>query len=304
MAFVTAVPVGAVRGVTVSSSFSKNNGFAAVSAKPQARNLISMASPKKAEGRSKYFDLFQQINAPNREKAFYTPPALRPNFKNARAASTSISTRAVDDYITACAQRQYIAAQNGSGVYSQSCTEGTVSGAAEASRVASLAVSFRRNQEAGVASFNKLYETRRMAFALANGCNYEEKLIGNYPEAARMTVVGTAEKFSVCSRYATPNSLAEKYMAECVERAKSASKCSGGVYASACGDGSVKGAAEEARIASLATAYRVNTMNPIAKEQKKFDQSKFARDYYSNGCNYEDELFAKFPAVAAGMVNY
>jgi len=262
-----------------------------------------MTMVTKAEGRSKYFDLFQQMNAPNREMAFYTPPALQADFRNARAVSKSISIRVVDDYITACAQRQYIAAQNGSGVYSPSCTEGTVSGAAEASRVASLAASYKRNQESGVASFNKMYETRKMAFALANGC-YEESLIAKYPEAARMTVVGTAEKFSICSRYATPNSLAEKYMAECVERAKSASKCSGGVYATACGDGNVKGAAEDARIAGLATAYRQNTISPIAKEQKKFDQSKFARDYYSNGCNYEDDLFTKFPATAAGMVNY
>lgn len=259
----------------------------------------------KTEGRSKWFDLFQQINGPQREKAFYTPPAFRSAFKNARTVTVDFAAREADDYIATCAQRQYIAAQNGySGVYSPSCTEGTVFGAAEASRVASLSAQFRRRQESGVASFAKLFETRRLAFSMVNSCNYEEKLIGKFPESARMTIVGTAEKFGICSRYASPASVAEKYMVECVERAKSADKCPGGVYTPACQDATVKFAAEDARVASLATAYRVNTLGPLAKEQKRYDQSKFARDLYSNGCNYEDELFTKFPATAAGMVNY
>lgn len=223
---------------------------------------------------------------------------------NARVKIKKPFERRVDSYIAACAKRQYIAAQNPSGVYGPSCTEGTVSGAAEESRRAALSAEFRRAQEGGGVSFAKYFETRRLATALANGCAYEESLIGRFPDSARMTIVGTAEKYNVCSRYAMPASDAESYMADCVARARSASATSGGVYSATCNDGNEKGAAEAARVARLATKYRVGTMGALKKEQMKYDQAKFARDYYSNMCSYENDLFTKYPATAAGMVDY
>lgn len=223
---------------------------------------------------------------------------------NARKKIKKAFDRRVDDYMSACAKRQYIAAQNPSGVYRPSCTEGTVSGAAEESRRAALSAEFRRTQEGGAASFAKFFETRRLATALAHGCGYEESLIGRFPDSARMTIIGTAEKFNVCSRYQSPASDAESYMADCVARARSAVSTSGGVYQPSCSDGNEKGAAEAARVAGLATKYRVDTMDPRKKIQMKYAQAKFARDFYSNGCDYENELFTKYPATAAGMVNY
>lgn len=209
--------------------------------------------------------------------------------------------RRVDEYIAECARRQYIAAQNNSGVYSPTCTESTVSGGAEEARVASLAASFRRRQVLGVQSYTDYYETRRFATALSNGCNYEENLVGRFPAAAAMTILGTLEKEGVCSRYATPLNKAESYMSECVERAASARATQYGVYGILCSDGTTKGAAESKRVSCLASKYRNGFMNPLVKIQIKYNQSKFARDYYSHGCSYEDRLFSNYSAVAASM---
>ena len=209
--------------------------------------------------------------------------------------------RRVDDYLAQCSQRQYIAAQNSSGVYSPTCTESTVTGGAEQARVASLAASFRRRQVVGPQSFTDYYETRRFATALANGCNYEESLIRRFPAAASMTILGTTEKEGACVRYAAPSSKAESYMLQCVERAASARATPNGVYNILCSDGTTKGAAESKRVAGLATKYRNGFLNPLAKLQIKYNQIKFARDYFSHGCSYENNLFNNYSAVAAGM---
>lgn len=209
--------------------------------------------------------------------------------------------RNVDDYIANCVRRQYIAKQNASGVFGPSCTEGTVRGAAEDSRVAALAARFRRRQRPSAVSFADLFETRRRATVLAGGCNYEEMLVRRYADSALATVVGSSETIGACSRYIAPESVEEKYMAKCVERAASARSAASGVYTVMCCDGTTKGAAETKRVASLATAYRQKWRSGLAKEAYKYNVAKFARVNYSNMCSYEDALFEKYPAVAASM---
>lgn len=206
-----------------------------------------------------------------------------------------------DNYVAECARRQYIAVQNGSGVYSPACIEGTFAGAAEDSRVASLAAAFRRRQVNGVRAFADYFETRRLATALVNGCNYEESLVGRFPAAAAAIVLGISERDGTCVRYASPKSKAEEYMAASVQRAASARATPLGVYNVMCNDGTTKGAAEAKRVAGLATKYRNGFMSVLVKEQRRFNQSKFARSYFSNQCNYEDGLFSLYPAVAGSM---
>lgn len=210
-------------------------------------------------------------------------------------------TRRVDDYIADCARRQYIAKQNSSGVYSQSCTEGNVRGAAEESRVAALAARFRRRQRSSAASFADLFETRRRATALANGCNYEESLVRQYADAALATVVGSSEAIGACARYAAPESVAERYMADCVARAASARATRFGVYNVMCCDGTTKGAAEAKRVSTLATQYRQKQKSKVAKEGQKYEVAKYGMNNYGNMCSYENGLFKAYPAAAATM---
>lgn len=320
----------------VAPSPGRSKVFDAFQSSQNKKNWVGLnatASPKEPgvpEGRSKIFFNFMQsknksdFGGPPKETSIAPPDvaatlalastpffrlyanSLKAGYKSGGDARKKIMDKRgfeikVDDYIASCAKKQYIMAQNSSGVFSPSCTEGTVRGAAEDARVAALANDFRRRQISGAASFTDYYEVRKLAFALAQGCNYEESLINRFPFAARATVIGNMEKVGACNRYATPKSAEEKYMAMCVERASSARSTPYGEYCGTCSDGTVKGAAETKRVAGLATKYRMGMYSASAKEQMKYDQSKFARNYFSGGCSYENDLFTKYPATAASM---
>lgn len=73
-----------------------------------------------------------------------------------------------------------------------------------------------------------------------------------------------------------------------------------GVYNMSCNEGAAKGQAEDIRIAALNAAYR-NAQKPMGVLlQEKFNQRK--QGYaFANGCNYEEGLISKYPAIGAAF---
>lgn len=221
---------------------------------------------------------------------------------DARDAILRPQLRKADEYVAACARKQYIMGSMPTGVFSSQCFEGSVKFAAEDARVAALASEYRAKTIPSVASFADLYEARRRAIVLAKGCSYEEGLITKFSgKAAAAVVQGTSELNRACFRYSSPDSLAEKYMADCVAKQSNFRAVSGGLYGVMCCDATTSGAAEAKRVAALSTEYRNGQQSLLQKTQTKFDQAKYARDNYAHGCSYEEELFEKYPATAAAM---
>ena len=185
--------------------------------------------------------------------------------------------------------------------YSTACTEGTVQGAADAARVAALSARFRAGHRSTAAKYGDFFEARRRATAAAHGCSYEERLVGTYPRVAAAVTLGAAEASRACVRYAAPASAAEAYLAAAVDRQMKARAAAGGVFAPSCTDGAVGGEAEAARVAALATRFRTAAAPPAARAAAAYAASKAARLHFGHGCSYEEALFDKYPAVAAGM---
>mmetsp|Transcript_9301 Transcript_9301/g.24601 ORF Transcript_9301/g.24601 Transcript_9301/m.24601 type:complete len:339 (+) Transcript_9301:168-1184(+) len=223
-----------------------------------------------------------------------TSPVLMLQTRNARYA---------DQYLTKSLKQQFKAAAIPAGVYLPQCTEGNVKGAAEQARVAALAKQFRRKQRpASVVAFD-LYEGRRMAIkAIAHDCEYEEAIFRKFVEAGDAFVMGTSEKWRACDRYVPPGkNKAAAFMQRSVQRAMKQRAVPNGVYLTSCVDGTVKGAAEYSRTAALAAAFRARQMGAGAAAGARFAARKQARDWFTNGCHYEEGLVAKFPEAAAAM---
>lgn len=249
----------------------------------------------KAPGRSAVFDKFMASQSP------WGKMSLASIGKKAETvvARTTMQVKTLcdaDDYIAQCMKRQYVGLTQ-SGVYNVTCTEGASSYAAEDARVAALAAEFRKRQVSTVTSFGDLFEARKIAYASAKMCGYEESLVKRFGKSAETFVIGASESMGACSRYAMPSSVEEKYMMDCVIRASSARATENGCYSVMCSDGTVSGAAESKRVRGLSVEFRNKQVSPIVSSQWKFNQSKAA--FY--GCEYEDGLFAKYPAVAAAM---
>eukprot|EP00183_Erythrolobus_madagascarensis_P006083 CAMPEP_0185845180 /NCGR_PEP_ID=MMETSP1354-20130828/1209_1 /TAXON_ID=708628 /ORGANISM="Erythrolobus madagascarensis, Strain CCMP3276" /LENGTH=340 /DNA_ID=CAMNT_0028545075 /DNA_START=182 /DNA_END=1204 /DNA_ORIENTATION=+ len=211
---------------------------------------------------------------------------------------------AVDEYMAKSLKQQFKAAAIPAGVYLPQCTEGNVKGAAEQARIAALAKDFRQKQRSASMVAYDLFEGRRMAIkAVAHDCEYEEATFRRYPMAGATFVMGMSEKMRACDRYmqAGAEDAAGAYVQGTVQRSMKQRACPGGVYSTSCADGTVKGAAEDARVAALAAAYRARQMGDLAKTGATFAARKQARDWFTNGCDYEEGLVNLFPAAAAAM---
>mmetsp|Transcript_14164 Transcript_14164/g.30500 ORF Transcript_14164/g.30500 Transcript_14164/m.30500 type:complete len:343 (-) Transcript_14164:2537-3565(-) len=208
-----------------------------------------------------------------------------------------------DKYLANSLKQQFKAAAAPAGVYLPQCTEGNVKGAAENARIASLAKDFRKKQRSAATIAFDLFEGRRMAIkAIAHDCEYEEATFRRFTAAGEAFVLGMSEKTRACDRYMPAGSdAAADYMQRSVQRAMKERAMSFGVYSTSCADGTVKGAAEDARVASLAAAFRARQMGTAASTGAMFAARKQARDWFTNGCHYEEGLVAKFPAAAATM---
>lgn len=185
--------------------------------------------------------------------------------------------------------------------YTAACTEGTVKGAADAARVASLSATFRAGHRSVAQKYGDYTEARRQATIAAHGCSYEEALLGAYPRTAAAMLLGTAEATRACVRYASAASPAEAYMAASVDAAMKARAVAGGVYAPSCTDGSTGGEAEAKRVAAVAARFRSAHLPQTTRAAARYDAARAARVHYGHGCSYEEGLFDKYSAVAAAM---
>lgn len=209
-------------------------------------------------------------------------------------------TSKADQYMARSIRDQYKATACRTGVYGTQCTEGTTKGAAETARITALAMEFRKRQMGPSAKTGRIFEMRRRAIqGVGHLCNYEEKLITNNPTMAASYAMGKMEANGACARYAIPESTEEAAMVNYID-IQNKNRVNNGVYTTACQEGSYKGAAEDARVNALAVSFR-NAQKPTGQLlQEKYNQSKYGF-MMSNGCTYEESVFAKYPAVAAGM---
>uniref|UniRef100_A0A7S0ZID6 R-phycoerythrin gamma chain, chloroplastic n=1 Tax=Timspurckia oligopyrenoides TaxID=708627 RepID=A0A7S0ZID6_9RHOD len=206
-----------------------------------------------------------------------------------------------DEFFARSVTMQYKAYAAPYGTYTPQCTEGSVKGAAFEKRAMALSAAFRSKQKSpGQKAFEK-FEMRKMAVIAAAGCDHEEKMFLKYPKLAKAYVLGSAEAMRTCQRYAVPETIAEEYMAAALDKVNKMRGAPNGVYSSSCVEGNAKGQAEQARVAALATAYRSAMKSTSQFEAEKFASSKYARDMFAHGCNHEEKIFNKYPAVAAGM---
>lgn len=232
-------------------------------------------------------------------KEFMTRLQLFSRPFNAPGGSPTITT--ADNYMSSCITAQLKQTACSTGVYSVTCTEGTVKLQADQSRVLSEGAAFRRRQRSTSAKYADFFESRKQANIIAHGCSYEESLYSKLPGARAAAVQAYAEATAACSRSALPTDPAEAYMMRSVERQCKERAVPGGVYTVACGDGQVKDLAEEKRVLGLGAKFRAAQIGNIAKLQQRRDRSKWARDMYAHGCSYEEDLFNKYPSMAAAM---
>lgn len=208
--------------------------------------------------------------------------------------------QASDRYIAKCMMQQYKQSACPTGVYTTACTEGSTPGSADAARLNAVFAQFRMKQRSTAQKYGDFCESRRKGIILSHGCNHEEGMVVSNIVSARTFVQGVSEKESTCVRYATGQSVAEKYMAESVEKQYKALSTKWGTYDVMCADGNTPGMAETKRVQNLAARFRTNQMSANKKAQSAYDSRKYARSMFRS-CSYEEVLFNKYPAVAASM---
>lgn len=207
---------------------------------------------------------------------------------------------AADDYMARSVTMQYKATACPTGTYGVQCTEATSSygRSADAARVAALNAKFRMSQRSPSKLYGDMYENRRQALKGKN-CHHEETQFTAYSRMSASFVLGRSESLGTCDKYAIPESVEEAAMMRYIHIQQQA-KAVGGVIPSACVEGASKGAAEDARVAQLASKYR-NAQKPTGQLlQEKYNQVQHGLGF-SNGCNYEEGVCVAYPAVAASF---
>ncbi|PXF41621.1 R-phycoerythrin gamma chain, chloroplastic [Gracilariopsis chorda] len=231
--------------------------------------------------------------------ALRSPSSVRSVRSVAAARASDILAKAAD-YMANSVLYQYYNIANPTGEYGVQCTEGSVKGAAEAARVRALSTAFRARQVGPFKKYFDLYENRKNAIAADHICQYEETLFSRYPSVAATYNVARNEANGACSRYATPESVEEAAMLRYMDIQQNNAANPSGVYNSSCNEGAAKGQSEHLRIAALNVAYR-NAQKPLAQIlQEKYEQKKYGY-VQCHGCNYEESLVSKFPAIGAAF---
>ncbi|KAA8492968.1 R-phycoerythrin gamma chain, chloroplastic [Porphyridium purpureum] len=210
--------------------------------------------------------------------------------------------RKADDFMARSIAMQAKASAAGSGVYTTQCSEGASKGMAENARTASLAKQFRQAQRSAREMSFDYYEGRKYAMkAVGHICNYEEKIFQQYNKTAAAYVMGKQETLLSCDRYAQPANKAEEYIQKSVQMQMKKRSIPYGVYTTSCADGTVKGMAENARVAKESANFRARQMSAGAKAAARFNARRVANDWHNNGCNYEEKLTSRFPAAASSV---
>lgn len=207
-----------------------------------------------------------------------------------------------DKYMSESITKQYKQVACSTGIYSTSCTEGTTKLMADTSRILAVGKQFRNSQKSTASKYRDLFNNRKQAIVQSHGCSYEENLYCKLPKAASAAVKSYAESVGACNRSTTSVSKAENYMAYCVDlQSKTMNATTTGVYGVTCSDGNVNYLAEDKRTIGLAAKFRGSQLPTQMRLKKEYQQKKYARDFYSHECSYEEDLFNKYPAVSAAM---
>lgn len=278
MAFVSAVPVGAAR-VTVYGA--QKSSFVSTSPAPAAAAATTPAGPT------------MLLSARVRK--------VSGGFSTKGGSYAQIASKS-DKYLAQTITQQYKKTAAAGGVYNVQCTEGSVAGMAEYKRVAAKTRAFRDLQKTASQKYGDLYAMRAASIQVAHGCHTEEKMLVNNPQAAASYVVGKRESLRQCVRYASPESVEENYIASKVQDQMLKAAAPYGVF-TRCTDGTVKGQAEEMRVAALNAAFRTQQVSTNTLTQTKYNQAAFGRSQ-ANGCNYEECLCTEYPAAAASFQYY
>lgn len=203
-----------------------------------------------------------------------------------------------DEYMANCVRHQYIQMTNPSGTFGLQCTEGAVSGMTEVARVRSLAATFRASQRGPSQKSFDMYENRKNSITSSHGCHHEEKQFSDYSKVSASYNVGKSEAEGSCFRYASPETVEEASLLRFMDIQAKISVNPSGVYNTACNEGTVRGQAEDIRVAALNTAYRQGQKSVIRLMDEKYAQKR--QGYAaSHGCNYEEGLVANNPSLGA-----
>lgn len=154
------------------------------------RFRASQASPSKRYG-DMYENRKQAIVASHEcsheEKQFCGYENVAASYNNAKSEAYATCYRyASPETVEEAAMLRYMDIQqnnaaNMTGVYTTACNEGAAKGQAEDGRVAALNTAFRNGQKPATQLLQEKYDQRRQGYAAANGCNYEEGIVCNYP---------------------------------------------------------------------------------------------------------------------------
>jgi hypothetical protein len=203
-----------------------------------------------------------------------------------------------DRYMAKSIVGRYKATACPTGTYGVQCTESTgkLGRTADAARIAALNAKFRQLQRSPAKVYGDMYENRRQAIK-GTICHAEEKRFQAYSTSTAAFVLGRAEAAGACDKYGIPETVEEAAMMRYMHIQQQA-KAVGGVIPSSCVEGASRGAADDARVAQLASRYR-NAQKPTGQLlQEKFNQVKYGLSF-ANGCNYEEGMITSYPAVGS-----
>ncbi len=191
------------------------------------------------------------------------------------------------------------------GVYTTACTEGTTKGMAHDKRVFNRTLAFKQAQKPVKMRLTEMYEARRCAFIMANGCHREEQQFKNMPMSAATYLAAKSEASGACYRTVTPGSVAEDYMSSGIRMQLKAKGNPYGVYTvGVCAEGFAKGDAEMLRVAALSAEYRAMQQSPAKVTGSAYEASRTAIKLYAQNCHHEQEQLCKWPATAAAFCRY
>lgn len=189
---------------------------------------------------------------------------------------------------------------NPTGEYGVTCTEGSVKGAAEGTRIRALGNEFRARQSSPFKKYYDLFENRKQAIAADHICQAEENLYCDYPKLAAGYCLARSEAYATCSRYATPETIEEAAMLRYMDMQQNMAANPTGVYNTYCNEGSSKFQAEDIRVASLNASFRQGQKGLGQVLQEKYNQRKYGYVQCHN-CSYEEGLVSKYPAIGAAF---
>lgn len=157
---------------------------------------------------------------------------------------------------------------------------------------------FRKKQASPSKKTFDLFENRKNAIVQSHNCHHEETQFSKYRQVSATYNVAKAEAAGSCFRYASPETVEEAAMLRYMDIQTKIAVNPSGVYNVWCNEGTVKGQAEDIRVAALNTAYRQGQKSTIKLMDEKYQQKKQGF-IASHGCSYEEELVSRYPSLGA-----